>query len=138
MSRTLVGLTLVAVIAVGVVLGAGEDRRSKAAAGPVPASALSTHVLDTATGRPAAGVPVRLVRDGDTLGLGKTDADGRLELGPQRLEAGTYRLIFDVNGVYPKSFYPEITVSFQISDPAAHLHLPILLSPFGFTTYRGS
>ncbi|MGH6825537.1 hydroxyisourate hydrolase [Methyloceanibacter sp.] len=138
MPRALVGLTLVAVIVVGGFLGAGDIRRSRAAEGPSVASALSTHVLDTASGRPVAGVPVRLVRDGKTLGLGKTDADGRLELGPAPLEAGTYQLIFDVHGVYPKSFYPEITVSFQIGDPAAHLHLPILLSPFGFTTYRGS
>jgi 5-hydroxyisourate hydrolase len=87
-------------------------------------SAVTTHVLDSAAGRPAAGIPVRLECDGD--------------LGPQRLEPGTYRLTFDVDGHYPESFYPEITVTFRITDPDAHHHVPILLSPFAFTTYRGS
>lgn len=61
-----------------------------------------------------------------------------LELGPESLAPGTYRLIFDVDGAYKQSFYPEITVTFRITDPQSHLHLPILLSPFAYTTYRGS
>jgi 5-hydroxyisourate hydrolase len=102
-------------------------------------SAVTTHVLDSAAGRPAAGIPVRLECDGELLAEGRTDDDGRIRhLGPQRLEPGTYRLTFDVDGHYPESFYPEITVTFRITDPDAHHHVPILLSPFAFTTYRGS
>jgi 5-hydroxyisourate hydrolase len=137
MSRRLVVLTLIAFIVVGVALGAGVARSSKAAEGSV-ASALTTHVLDTSAGRPVAGIPVRLERAGELLGRGNTDADGRLKLGPERLEPGTYRLIFDVNGYYPQSFYPEVTVTFRVSDPQSHLHLPLMLSPFALTTYRGS
>ncbi len=137
MSRPSIVLTLVAVIVVGVCLGAGKDRRANAQQGSVT-SALSTHVLDASGGRPVAGVPVRLDSAGKLLGEGKTDKDGRAALGPARLEAGTYRLNFDVGSGNPQSFYPEITVTFRISEPALHLHLPILWSPFAFTTYRGS
>jgi 5-hydroxyisourate hydrolase len=107
-------------------------------------SAVTTHVLDVGLGRPAAGVPVRLERpDGSAVADGRTDADGRVgDLGPQRLEAGTYRLRFDTGAYYRASgqrgFYPEVTVTFALDDPGQHHHVPLLLSPFSFSTYRGS
>jgi 5-hydroxyisourate hydrolase len=110
-------------------------------------STVSTHVLDTGKGIPAPGIPVRLDahRGGDPGGWslvaeGRTDDDGRVHaLGPERLGAGVYRLTFDT-GAYlgPDAFYPEITVSFRIIDPVAHHHVPVLLSPFSYSTYRGS
>jgi 5-hydroxyisourate hydrolase len=137
MSRIPMALTLVAATIAGIWLGAVEGRRAGAAEAAAP-TALSTHVLDASSGRPAAGVPVRLERAGEVLGQGKTDKDGRLELGPAQLGPGTYRMIFNIDSYNPQSFYPEITLTFRISEPGPHLHLPILLSPFAFTTYRGS
>ena len=101
---------------------------------------ITTHVLDTAQGRPASGIPVRLeIRDAQSwtlVGQGTTDADGRLQnLGAQK-KAGTYRLIFDTRS--RSAFFPEITVQFEITDASAHYHVPLLLSPFGYSTYRGS
>lgn len=104
-------------------------------------SSLSTHVLDTALGRPAQRVPVRLY-DGDVIrATGATDEDGRIaELAPE-LTAGTYRLWFDV-AAYAEStgqafFFPEVSVTFTVADER-HYHVPLLLSPFAFSTYRGS
>ena len=102
---------------------------------------ITTHVLDTAQGKPASGIPVRLeVRElsGWTLiGQGQTDADGRLRtLTPGAVRAGTYRLTFDTAA--RSSFFPEVSIQFQIVDAAAHYHVPLLLSPFGYSTYRGS
>jgi 5-hydroxyisourate hydrolase len=101
---------------------------------------ITTHVLDTAQGRPASGVPVRLeVREpsGWTLvGQGATDADGRLRTLTQgAVAAGTYRLVFDTRA--RSGFFPEITIAFTVED-GAHYHVPLLLSPFGYSTYRGS
>jgi 5-hydroxyisourate hydrolase len=115
-------------------------------------SAVSTHVLDTATGRPAAGVPVRLelaaAGGPSEIGRAVTDGDGRVgELGPARLEPGRYRLVFDTGRYLDglpddqrggPSFYPEVVVVFTADGQTAHYHLPLLLSPFGYTTYRGS
>ncbi|MBA2528719.1 MAG: hydroxyisourate hydrolase [Euzebyales bacterium] len=105
---------------------------------------ISTHVLDTARGRPAAGVGVVLEQRGDDggwerLGGGVTDDDGRLTdlLGQAAARAGTYRLTFDT-GAYLEGFYPEVNVTFTVTDPARHHHVPLLLSPYGYTTYRGS
>jgi 5-hydroxyisourate hydrolase len=102
-------------------------------------STLSTHVLDTAAGRPAAGVAVRLeMRDGRPLGEGTTDADGRVgAIGPGHLDPGDYVLRFDT-AAYVDGFYPEVVVVFTVSDRDAHYHVPLLLSPFGYSTYRGS
>jgi len=104
---------------------------------------ITTHVLDVAQGRPAAGVSVTLeVQQGESwrpVGQGATDGDGRLRtLWPPGapLSAGTYRLRFDTRG--RSDFFPEVTVVFRVSDPAAHHHVPLLLSPFGYSTYRGS
>jgi 5-hydroxyisourate hydrolase len=101
---------------------------------------ITTHVLDTAQGRPASGIPVRLeVRElsGWTLvGQGTTDADGRLRTLTQgAVRAGTYRLVFDTRAC--SAFFPEVTILFAIAD-GAHYHVPLLLSPFGYSTYRGS
>jgi 5-hydroxyisourate hydrolase len=109
-------------------------------------------VLDTANGRPAAGVRVTLERrDGDApggwmvAGRGVTDADGRLRtLLPEGepAPAGTYRLTFE-SGAYFRdhgtaAFHPRVQVSFDVAQGDAHSHVPLLLSPFGYTTYRGS
>ena len=109
-------------------------------------SAITTHVLDTACGRPAAGVPVRLERlsgqDADRLGDASTVGDGRVtDLGPDTVEPGRYRLVFDVER-YARAtgqacFFPEVTLTFTVSD-ASHHHVPLLLSPFAYSTYRGS
>ncbi|TVT54249.1 hydroxyisourate hydrolase [Amycolatopsis rhizosphaerae] len=103
-------------------------------------SLVTTHVLDAAAGRPAAGIPVRLEARGTVLARGLTDDDGRVrELGPERLDPGVYRLVFDTAAYLgPDGFFPEIIVSFRITDPEAHHHIPILLSPFAYSTYRGS
>jgi 5-hydroxyisourate hydrolase len=106
-------------------------------------SQISTHILDTSVGRPAPGVAVELSRDDRVVASGVTDADGRLmALGPERLEAGTYRLrfatgeYFTVNG--RETFYPSVSIDFSVGDLDEHFHVPLLISPFGFSTYRGS
>ncbi|MGP4015390.1 hydroxyisourate hydrolase [Saccharopolyspora sp. 5N708] len=112
-------------------------------------SAITTHVLDAARGTPAAGVAVRLetaadpLADWTALAEGRTDDDGRIkELGPARLGAGDYRLTFDTGGYFDRhgvaSFYPQVQITFRITDPAQHYHVPLLLSPFAYSTYRGS
>lgn len=110
-------------------------------------STVSTHVLDTAAGRPADGVWVRLEaateQGWDLLGEGVTDEDGRVaELGPDALGAGVHRLTFGTGGYFARdgreSFFPEVSVTFEIADPDQHYHVPILLAPFAFSTYRGS
>jgi 5-hydroxyisourate hydrolase len=112
-------------------------------------SGITTHVLDTAAGRPAAGVPVTLhAREHDgwvEVGAGVTGPDGRLAgLAPAgaTLRAGLHRLVFDTGAYFAKrgqaGFYPEVSVVFEVTDPADHYHVPLLLSPWGYTTYRGS
>jgi 5-hydroxyisourate hydrolase len=100
---------------------------------------LSTHVLDTALGRPAVAVPVRLVdSSGNTVGEGVTDGDGRVASVGGDLAGGTYTLRFDVAVYLPDGFYPEVSVTFRVSAEETHYHVPLLLSPFGYSTYRGS
>jgi len=112
-------------------------------------SAITTHILDLARGRPAAGVAVTLdyrsVLGWQVLGQSITDADGRIKsLLPAEfgLEVGAYRLTFRTLDYFAatgvESFYPEITILFLVADAAAHYHVPLLLSPFGYSTYRGS
>ena len=108
-------------------------------------SAVTTHVLDSSAGEPAAGVGVVLEfhADGEQLGTAETDADGRVpSLGPDRLEPGDYRLRFDIGtyfaGRKQETFYPEVVVAFTIADPDEHYHVPLLLSPYSYSTYRGS
>jgi 5-hydroxyisourate hydrolase len=99
-------------------------------------SQVTTHVLDTASGRPAAGVAVTLEGGDGVVASGLTDADGRIgELGPELLDPATYRLRFDTGGHSP--FFPEVVIAFVV-DGDAHFHVPLLLSPFGYSTYRGS
>ncbi|MET0296096.1 MAG: hydroxyisourate hydrolase [Microbacterium sp.] len=113
---------------------------------------LTTHILDAATGAPAADVGVILAAasgdsvvaevPGAVLAHGATDADGRLAIGPDTLADGDYTLTF-LTGEYfaargVKTFYPFITVTFTVEDATRHLHVPLLLSPFAYSTYRGS
>lgn len=111
-------------------------------------SGITTHVLDTARGRPAAGIAVSLARrTGETwtdLAAARTDAAGRVpNVLPADLKnpAGTYRLRFDIGAYFAAqgvtSFHPVIEIVFEIRD-AEHYHVPLLVSPFGYTTYRGS
>ncbi|MFO0619356.1 MAG: hydroxyisourate hydrolase [Polyangiaceae bacterium] len=109
---------------------------------------ITTHVLDTACGKPAAGVPVRLeLRQGEgwvELGRGETDADGRLRtlLDGRVLEAGVHRITFDTGayfrGLDVQGFYPEAAIVFEVRDATEHHHVPLLLQPYGYATYRGS
>ena len=110
-------------------------------------SFVTTHILDTAAGKPAAGVAVELyARDGEAwsqIGTGTTDADGRVkDLGPERLESGDYRLTFATGtyfaGIGQDTFFPEVSLTFTVDAAEAHYHVPLLLSPFAFSTYRGS
>ncbi len=109
---------------------------------------LTSHVLDTALGQPARGVTLRLeVLEGRSLAFcwpGVTDDDGRPGdlLGGAPLEARTYRLTFETGAYFAASgrraFYPRVEVTFEVTAPAEHHHVPLLLSPFGYSTYRGS
>jgi 5-hydroxyisourate hydrolase len=113
-------------------------------------SAITTHVLDTSRGKPASGVPIILEfkeRGGNwaVLGKGETDADGRLRsLLPDAYHPapGIYRLTFDTETYFSslnlESFYPLVAVVFHLSETAEHYHVPLLLSPYGYSTYRGS
>jgi len=113
-------------------------------------SAITTHVLDTARGCPAAGVRVTLEygdRDErwDVVGHGVTDANGRLRTLLPDADAplpGVYRLRFDVRTYFEpfgvRSFFPHVVVTFEVSAGDGHYHVPLLVSPFGYTTYRGS
>ena len=112
---------------------------------------ITTHVLDTSSGRPAEGVPVVLQRaapEGDgweLVGRGLTGADGRQgDLAPpgRRLAAGRYRLTFDTGAYFTRTgrraFFPEVAVVFAIEEGTEHEHVPLLLAPYGYSTYRGS
>src|ERR1043166_8654520 len=112
-------------------------------------SGITTHVLDTSRGRPAPGVPATLELEAaggwKLIGKGVTSADGRINdlvAKEMELNAGVYRLIFDTARYFAahqsQTFYPQITIVFRIEDPAQHYHVPLLLSPFGYSTYRGS
>jgi len=111
-------------------------------------SAITSHVLDTSLGKPAARVSVSLavLEDGAfvELGHGVTDEDGRVKqlLGKSALAAGLYRLRFETGAHYRALgrdyFYERVELQFQVTDPSQHYHVPLLLSPFGYSTYRGS
>jgi 5-hydroxyisourate hydrolase len=110
--------------------------------------AITTHVLDTSRGRPAAGMLVTLERrtsDGswEPVGHAETDSDGRVrELTSGPLASGTYRLTFDTATYFRErhveTFYPEAIIIFNVNDGEQHYHVPLLLSPWGYSTYRGS
>jgi 5-hydroxyisourate hydrolase len=96
---------------------------------------ISTHVLDTERGAPAAGVKVGLFRGSELISQQETDGDGRIpELADQSLESGEYRLVFHVEG----AFFQKVELTIAIADPTAHYHIPLLVSPFSCVSYRGS
>ena len=109
---------------------------------------ISTHVLDTSLGKPAAGIPVCLERNHAAewrlIGASETDHDGRCSglLQTATLTCGTYRLIFDTRSYFESQsipyLYPEITITFLVRDAETHYHIPLLLGPNTYTTYRGS
>jgi 5-hydroxyisourate hydrolase len=109
-------------------------------------SPITTHVLDVARGRPASGVPIVLeIADGDSfreIGRGATDDDGRLRTLATKLDRATYRIRFDTGAYFHahgvEGFYPEVSVVFVVRDTSSHYHVPLLLSPYGYSTYRGS
>ena len=113
-------------------------------------SSISTHILDTSRGRPAPGVRVALeiLNAGEgwsPLSEGMTDDDGRIKqfvLRETQLAPGTYRLVFSIGPYFESlnqpSFYPEVSVTFLIEAGAEHYHVPLLISPYGYSTYRGS
>ena len=109
-------------------------------------SAITTHVLDTSRGQPAAGISVSIERQAaggawKQLGKGVTNSEGRLGSLLQEDDAlteGVYRLIFDTRSYSAECLYPEVAITFQVRDAGRHYHLPLLLSPYGYTTYRGS
>ena len=112
-----------------------------------PKSPITTHVLDIARGKPARGVPVQLEfhENGQwkQLGKGTTNMDGRCpDLLPAgaKVGKGTYRITFDLQGYYvgQKTFYPFASIVFEIDDTAQHYHVPLLVSGYGYSTYRGS
>ncbi len=115
-------------------------------------SSLSTHVLDSATGRPAEGMAVTLSARVEAdrhegplwrpVGVGRTNPDGRLtEWGPGLSGPGTYRLTFDTESWFAardrECFYPEVSITFTVNDDS-HYHVPLLLAPYAYSTYRGS
>lgn len=112
-------------------------------------SGLTTHVLDTMHGRPAAGVSLRLSRGGEPLGAAITNQDGRVDqslLAGAPLTAGRYRLEFDIGEYYRDmgvalphpAFLDVVVIDFGVADAGSHYHVPLLVSPYGYSTYRGS
>ena len=110
---------------------------------------ITTHVLDTAAGRPGRGIAIELERAGlgggwQPVGAGATDDDGRLRTltPPGPVEPGTYRIRFQTGAYFAAQglagFFPVVEIQFTVADGAQHYHVPLLLSPFGFSTYRGS
>ncbi|MDJ0320840.1 hydroxyisourate hydrolase [Pseudarthrobacter sp. PS3-L1] len=110
-------------------------------------SHITTHILDTTTGTPAHGVSVELLAQRgnawEVIGSSTTDADGRVkDLGPEAVETGTYRLQFATAPYFAalgtETFFPEVVLTFSVQADQAHYHVPLLLSPFSFSSYRGS
>ena len=113
-------------------------------------SAITTHILDTATGKPGAGIPVVLERRSHNAGWqkiadGTTDGDGRVNdlLSPDNIfSEGHYRLSFELGPYFllqgVECFFPQVNISFVVKDASQHYHVPLLMSPFGYSTYRGS
>jgi 5-hydroxyisourate hydrolase len=103
---------------------------------------VSTHVLDSVLGRPAAGIAVRLYAGETLLAEGVTDRDGRCRLVEVVTGLGTHRLVFATGQWFAEqgreAFYPEIVLAFTVLEPAEHHHVPLLLAPFAYSTYRGS
>jgi len=110
-------------------------------------STITTHVLDTSRGQPASGVPLLLEVQSDSgrwkpIGKASTDKDGRARLLDDNVSRGTYRLTFDTAAYYRawniEGFYPGVQVLFEVRDLSQNYHVPLLLSPYGYSTYRGT
>lgn len=110
-------------------------------------SRVTTHVLDAVNGRPAVGVAATLEKQvgsgWEPVATGETDDDGRIaDFGPVDLAPGTYRVGFDTAAYFARTgqtaFYPAVSITFTLDDAEAHYHVPLLLSPYAFSTYRGS
>jgi len=112
-------------------------------------SGLTTHILDTVHGRPAAGVSLRLLRDGEAVAAAITNMDGRVDrplLDGATLTAGRYRLEFDIGEYFrdmgvalpDPAFLDVVVIDFGVADATSHYHVPLLVSPYGYSTYRGS
>ena len=112
-------------------------------------SGLTTHVLDTMHGQPASGLSLRLRRGDETLVEAVTNLDGRLDkplLNGGALRAGAYRLEFDVGEYFrdlgvalpDPAFLETVVIDFSVTEPGSHYHVPLLVSPYGYSTYRGS
>ena len=103
---------------------------------------VSTHVLDSVAGRPAVGMAVRLLAGEDVLAEGVTDRDGRCRLAEGATGLGTHRLVFATGPWFAEqgrdTFYPEVVLAFAVQEPGEHHHVPLLLAPFAYSTYRGS
>ena len=108
-------------------------------------SPITTHVLDTAKGCPAEGIPVLLEyketeNNWQKVAQGHTDSDGRImEWMDAEIKVGVYRISFETDAYHQgNGFFPSVSINFQINQPGGHYHVPLLLSPFSFSTYRGS
>ncbi len=103
---------------------------------------VSTHVLDSVAGRPAVGIAVRLYAGEELLAQGVTDRDGRCRLTEDATGLGTHRLVFATGQWFTEqgrdTFYPEVVLAFAVQEPGEHHHVPLLLAPFAYSTYRGS
>ena len=103
---------------------------------------VSTHVLDAVAGRPAVGMAVRLFAGEDLVAEGVTDRDGRCRLTEEATAQGPHRLVFTTGPWFTEqgreTFWPEVVLTFVVREPAEHHHVPLLLSPFAYSTYRGS
>jgi 5-hydroxyisourate hydrolase len=103
---------------------------------------VSTHVLDSVVGRPAVGLPVRLFAGERLVSEGMTDGDGRCRLTDEATVPGPHRLVFATGTWFAdqgrEAFYPEVVLTFAVREPADHHHVPLLLAPFAYSTYRGS
>lgn len=119
-----------------------------AIASPAAAADISTHVLDLGRGVGGQGVPVVLMKQSanggwQKVGSASTDGNGRVRAfgEAKAFDIGTYRLVFDMSH-YPDAaaapFFPEITLTFRVTDAAAHYHVPVVVSPYGYSTYRGN
>ncbi|UOY00450.1 hydroxyisourate hydrolase [Blastococcus sp. PRF04-17] len=103
---------------------------------------VSTHVLDSVVGRPAAGIAVRLFAGEELIAESVTDHDGRSRLTEDATALGVHRLVFATGQWFAEqgrdAFYPEVVLTFSVAEPGEHHHVPLLLSPFAYSTYRGS
>jgi 5-hydroxyisourate hydrolase len=103
---------------------------------------VSTHVLDAVLGRPAAGMTVQLLSEDGVVASGTTDDDGRCRLSEEPTATGPHRLVFGTGawfaGQQRETFWPEVVLTFAVGEPTEHHHVPLLLSPFAYSTYRGS